>query len=118
MTALIPIPCMRCGRMLTSYESIVRGYGVKCAYLAALGKLSRTQADQRKASIGFHRLDDGHYGILRGLDAATEGPYIGHLKRGKTGLWSIIVWGDRVDVDADFHNAKVRASRIFWNMGY
>ena len=109
----VPIPCHRCGRMLTSAASIARRMGATCAFSQALEALSHTKEPSvRKEAdrlIAFRLTEGGWYDIVDVNDKV-----VGRLEKHIKGQsWMIYVFNNYVDIDGYLENAKRRAERIF-----
>jgi hypothetical protein len=116
---LDPIPCLRCGRILMSPGSIVRGYGQMCAFLQALEELSHGQNRNpkklftAKETVDFYQVSDT---LIELVDHRNL--VVGELRRTKGGgVWKIVLWGKYVDLDANLDSAKRRVIRILDRMG-
>jgi hypothetical protein len=118
---LDPIPCLRCGRMLMSPGSIVRGYGITCAFLQALEELSHGQArNPDKGPAVYPKETAEFYEVSNDLIEVVDhrNLVIGELRRSKKGgAWSLILWGKLVDIDMELPSAKRRMLRILDKMG-
>jgi hypothetical protein len=116
---LDPIPCLRCGRILMSPGSIVRGYGQMCAFLQALEELSHGQNRNPKKDAAAKETVD-FYQVSADLVELVDhrNLVVGELRRAKGGeVWKIILWGKFVDLDANLDSAKRRVIRILDRMG-
>jgi hypothetical protein len=110
-----PIACLRCGRPLFSRASILRGYGMTCAWHQALEELSYPGRNPKRPPVihaaTFERINQNRFEIVGRNDTV-----VGHLTlRGSQ--WWIELWDTAIDFDLDLGNAKRRALRILERMG-